>query len=189
VHLRAPRIRITCCGGDRLEAWADILARDCVHVGSADHDNPDVAGHCAATAASVRHVLDELERFEGVPPSRVVIGGFSQGAACALEAALRYPRRVAGCAVLSGWLLPGARAALAASPSRSMPCLVCHGTQDDKVGLDCGEFVKQALEEAGASVSFRALPRVGHTASPRALAALGRFLRDALSAAGTGDGA
>jgi len=181
VLLRAPRLRISGCGGQRLEAWADILSSDCVHVGSTDHENPDVAGHCAATAAAVHRCVGKLERDDGVPPERVVIGGFSQGAACALEAAMRYPRRLAGCVVLSGWLLPGARAALPASPSRGMPFLVYHGARDSKVGLDCAQFVKEALEGAGATVSFRAFEKLGHGVSPRELALMGRFLRQTLS--------
>ncbi|CAK0813939.1 unnamed protein product [Prorocentrum cordatum] len=35
---------------------------------------------------------------------RVVLGGFSQGGAVALLAALSFPRRLAGCAIYGGWL-------------------------------------------------------------------------------------
>ena len=41
---------------------------------------------------------------DGVPADRVVLAGFSQGAALAVLAGLTHVRRLGGLAVLSGWL-------------------------------------------------------------------------------------
>ena len=52
--------------------------------------------------------MEELERDLGIPPSRVVVGGFSQGGAVALLAAYHQRRQgqvpFAGCVCLSGEL-------------------------------------------------------------------------------------
>lgn len=177
VSLRAPRLRMASLGGERIAAWGEVFDRGCVRVGSADHDHADSAGHLAATVAEVRQCLDELERCDSVPPSRVILGGFSQGAACALESTLQHPFRVAGCISLAGWLLPSARAALTNSPSRSSSFLICHGERDDKVDPSCGNVVTSALREAGAQVQFKSFSRLGHTASRKELAVVARFMK------------
>lgn len=40
----------------------------------------------------------------GIPPSKILLGGFSQGGALALYSALCYPDRLAGVIALSCWL-------------------------------------------------------------------------------------
>lgn len=40
----------------------------------------------------------------GIPASRIVIGGFSQGGALALYSALKFPQKLAGVVALSCWL-------------------------------------------------------------------------------------
>lgn len=190
ILLRAPRLRLTCIGGQRFEAWGDLSSTECVHVGSVDYDNADMAGHYIATMAQVHRCVRELELNNGVLPGRVVIGGFSQGAACAVEAALRYPKPAAGCVALSGWLLPGAREALRACPSHGMKCLVCHGVNDEKVGVDCAKMAMQVLRGAGVAVTTKIWQRLGHSTCDRELASVGSFLRtvlstDAIESAGT----
>lgn len=48
-------------------------------------------------------IQDEIE--SGVDPSRIVLGGFSQGAAMSLLTGLTSDYKLAGIACLSGWLL------------------------------------------------------------------------------------
>jgi hypothetical protein len=36
ILLRAPRLKLTCIGGQRFEAWGDLSSTECVHVGSVD---------------------------------------------------------------------------------------------------------------------------------------------------------
>mmetsp|Transcript_8159 Transcript_8159/g.26759 ORF Transcript_8159/g.26759 Transcript_8159/m.26759 type:complete len:336 (-) Transcript_8159:34-1041(-) len=55
------------------------------------------------TLLSVDAVLAAIEKMR-VPKSRVVVGGFSQGGALALNVVFRSPQKLAGCAVMSGWL-------------------------------------------------------------------------------------
>ena len=53
------------------------------------------------------HQLNQLITAEvdaGIPADRIVLGGFSQGAAMSLLTGLTAERRLAGLGVLSGWL-------------------------------------------------------------------------------------
>ena len=44
-----------------------------------------------------------LEREHGIPPENIIFGGFSQGAALAIEAGTTYPKPCAGIVSISGW--------------------------------------------------------------------------------------
>merc|ERR1712048_1079839 len=99
-------------------------------------------------------MVDELQAKDGVPPERIVIGGFSMGATTAAESFLRYNKRLGGLVMLNGWLLPGARSALQTYPIDNLPILVSHGSEDEQVGFDCGRRAVELLGEAGASVQF-----------------------------------
>ena len=53
------------------------------------------------------HLLNQLITAEvdsGIPPANIVLGGFSQGGAMTLLTGLTTERKLAGLAVLSGWL-------------------------------------------------------------------------------------
>ena len=62
----------------------------------------------AMSVKRVEKIVTQLKEEEGIDPSRVVLGGFSQGGAVAIMAA--YNRRkkdaipFAGCICMSGWL-------------------------------------------------------------------------------------
>ena len=173
IFLRAGRLPITCCKtGSReryLPSWGDFLDPGTIHVGSQDHESADPGGWYAATATLVAGVLEALERDDGVPPSRVVLVGQSQGAASAAHAALQHPRRLAGLVMLQGWLLPAARAALT-EPDRDegehrhagLPVLVAHGTADKEVAYDCATLARRLLQKAGGALEFHSMPGVGH---------------------------
>lgn len=56
------------------------------------------------TLSSVNQLISaEIE--SGINPGRIVIGGFSQGAAISVLTAITNERRLAGAACLSGWVL------------------------------------------------------------------------------------
>lgn len=67
---------------------------------------------CFCAAAGLKHSaayvqgLVDKEIAAGIPASRVVLAGFSQGGHLALKTALFSPQRLAGCVALSTWLEP-----------------------------------------------------------------------------------
>ena len=82
-----------------VNTWYDISAFD--FVGNLGDD-----GHLNASLEYVHGIIDEQERLHGIPPERVVVGGFSQGGNVAIKAFGLYPRPLAGCVALSAWLEP-----------------------------------------------------------------------------------
>ncbi|CAK0838567.1 unnamed protein product [Prorocentrum cordatum] len=164
VHLRAPELPQTCYGGSKVQGWGDYLEEGCTDVGSEDYDSEAIVSD--TTVTEVHRVLRELEAADGVPPERVVLGGFSMGATAAAECALRYPRRLGGLCMLNGWLTPAARAALGGrGRAEELPVLISHGSADEQVSLGCGREAARLLAEAGARVQLRVHEGQAHVAS------------------------
>jgi phospholipase/carboxylesterase len=84
------------------------------------------------------------ERERGMPADRILLAGFSQGAALALFVGVRHPETLAGIMVLSGLeLLPDTREAEAGDANRATPILFCHGRYDPVVDV---RLARQAYE-------------------------------------------
>jgi phospholipase/carboxylesterase len=147
---RAPVRPVTINNGYRMRAWYDILATDLAR-------REDEAG-LRASAAQVLELLDR-EVAHGMPARRIVLAGFSQGAAISLLAGLRCPQRLAGLAGLSGYL-PLADAALAEAHAaqRDVPVFLAHGRDDAVVSLERGQAARQSLQAAGWPVQWQDYP-------------------------------
>jgi phospholipase/carboxylesterase len=136
VFPHAPLRRVTINGGMEMPAWYDILA-----LGGAGGSNP---AHVLEARAQVDALL-RREKERGIAPERTVLAGFSQGAAIALHAGIRYPETLAGILVLSGYeVLPHTREAEASPANRRTPMLFCHGTEDPLVPVVGGRAAFEA---------------------------------------------
>lgn len=121
----------------------------------------------------------------GIPPERLVLLGFSQGACLALEFAARNVRRYGGIVGLTGGLMGeegtprGFRGSLDGTP-------VFLGTAepDPHVPLRRVEETSEALERLGARVTVRVYPGMGHTVNHDEL----RHVRALMDAIGNGAG-
>ena len=110
LFVRAPERAITAYDGRLHLAWGDFHEAGAVRVGSRDYDGKRwYAESIASVHAAVRTLV-----ADGVPPRKIAIVGFSQGAALAAAAALTLETPIGGWAMLAGWLLPAAREALRA---------------------------------------------------------------------------
>jgi len=120
---------------------------------------------------------------EGIPPEKIVIGGFSQGGCMALASTLGYSKRLAGGVVLSGWLAmedqyPGA----VAPANKATPLLWGHGGADPTVLTACQAHGIAALQKAGCTVEKATYPGLGHGSSPQEMEDVKDFLSKVLSA-------
>jgi phospholipase/carboxylesterase len=120
----------------------------------------DVPEGLAESRAALLSLLDALEA-EGVPSSRVVLGGFSQGAMLATDVVLRSPRAFAGLVILSGTLLCEDEWLPLMAARKGLPVYMSHGEQDPLLPFSAAERLKDELVRAGAAVKFRAF-RGGH---------------------------
>lgn len=150
VFPRAPERPVTVNGGQRMRAWYDILAFG----GSAREDEAGLR----ETIAQVHGLLD-AEVARGMPASRIVLAGFSQGCAITLAAGLRYGHRLAGLVGMSGYLpLASSLAAERHSANAEVPVLLAHGTRDPLVTLARGRAAFDAIGQLGNPVEWHDYP-------------------------------
>jgi len=124
---RAPTRPIAGNFGMETRAWFDVHSFDIAN------RTEDVTG--IASAAKSVEALIETEVEFGIAPERVILVGFSQGAALVAWTALTTPlRKVGGVALLSGYIPQRRTIKEAISPhSSSIPVFWGHGTDDSQV--------------------------------------------------------
>jgi len=146
----APHMPVSINGGYEMRAWYDILP-------SNDERRED-----EASLRQSHHAIDALinrEIARGIPASRIVLMGFSQGCAMALMAGLRQPQRLAGLIALSGYLpLLGVTEAEAHPANRDTPIFMAHGQLDDVVLMSRGARARDHLRSLNYPVSWHTYP-------------------------------
>ena len=164
---RAPVRPVTINGGYRMRAWYDIVVADLQR-------REDEAG-VRESIAEV-HALIERQVARGVPASRIVLAGFSQGCAITLGAGLRSRHRLAGLAGLSGYL-PLAEATIAERPAGNagLPVFLAHGQRDGVVPPARGAAARDALLREGHEVEWHEYP-MEHSVCVEELQALRAWL-------------
>lgn len=171
VFPHAPLSAVTINGGMVMPSWYDIR--------SLDHRNAnreDPVG-VAAAAEHVRALIArEVER--GVPEDRIVLAGFSQGAATALYTALRHPRPLLGAIVLSGYLvLDRTLDAEITEAARATPMWFGHGTRDAVVPVEGGRASFRAVSERGVPAEWHDWP-IGHEVGGEEIRVIRRWLHE-----------
>ncbi len=163
----APSIPVSLNNGYVMPAWYDILGTDLVR-------REDAAGIHHSALAIEALMANEVAR--GIPASRMVLAGFSQGCAMALHTGLRHPARLAGIMALSGYLpLASTVAAERSGANQATPIFMAHGTQDPMVIISRAEASRDTLATLGYKVQWKtyAMP---HSVHPSEIADIGRFL-------------
>lgn len=116
----------------------------------------------------------ELARL-GLPPERLILGGFSQGAMTALHVGLRRRRGPACILAFSGALV--GRNRLADEIACHPPVLIVHGEDDEVVPAISAREAERTLLTEGVDVQAHVLPGLGHGIDERALALARVFLQ------------
>lgn len=141
---------VTINNGFVMRAWYDITG-----MGS-DRKEDDVG---IRESATVVNGYVQQENARGVESKRIVIAGFSQGGAIALQAGLRYPERLGGVMALSTYLpLRDSLAAEASPANRDVPILMCHGLRDGMVPATLGKASRDLLVSLGYQVEWQSYP-------------------------------
>lgn len=99
----------------------------------------------------------------GIPPERIILLGFSQGACLMLEYAARHARRYAGIAGLSGALIgPDDQPRDYAGSLAGTPVFLGCSDVDFHVPRERVEQTADVMERLGAAVTMRLYPGMGH---------------------------
>ncbi len=168
----APLRPVTMNGGYVMRAWYDIA-------GTPQARLEDEAGLRASQALIEALIRQERER--GVPASRIVLMGFSQGCAMTLMAGLRHKERLAGLVGLSGYLpLAGHTAGERSAANADVPIFLAHGRDDPMIGIDRALASRDALRVLGYTVQWHdyAMP---HSVCMDEIADLNRWLHRVLA--------
>jgi phospholipase/carboxylesterase len=168
----APSMPVTINGGYVMPAWYDIRDSNLT-------SQQDAAGIQASDKAICAFLNHELAR--GIPATRVVLAGFSQGCAMALHTGLRFPQRLAGIVALSGYLPLADRFAAERSIANTQtPIFMAHGSQDPVVLPARGKASCDQLENFGYAVHWHTYP-MPHSVHPLEIADISSFLTDVLT--------
>lgn len=150
-------------------------------------------------------VKEQIEK--GINPSRIVLGGFSQGGAMSVFSALTSKEKLGGVFGLSCYLLLSDRIRNYIPenwPNQKVPYFLAHGLDDEIVPYELGDKSAKMLKELGVeNVSFNSYEYVccflvcrspyadicsdlGHSADPNEIEDLERFLEKTLPPEGDG---
>ncbi|REJ76521.1 MAG: phospholipase [Planctomycetota bacterium] len=143
----------------------------------------DLRKDCPPQLADARRMLNELlseiREETGLPMSRFVIGGFSQGSMLATDVALRADEAPGGVVVWSGTLLCEDEWRDAAPRRSGLPVVQSHGRSDPLLPFEAAEWLRDVLTGAGLEVQF--LPFAGmHQIPAEALQAASRLIERVL---------
>lgn len=99
-------------------------------------------------------LLDEVTTATGLPYSRVLLGGFSQGAMLTTDVTLRLEEAPLGLAILSGTLICKDTWTRRAKARAGLPVFQSHGTADAILPYSVAVSLKELLTASGLTVEF-----------------------------------
>lgn len=150
VFPHAPVRPVTVNGGMPMRAWYDIVGVDLV-------SRQDESGMRASIASVEALIAGENAR--GVPTSRILLAGFSQGGAIALAGGLRHADTLAGIIALSTYLpMQASFADERHAANAHTPIFWGHGTADPIVPLTRGVTSRDLLQSLGHPVDWHTYP-------------------------------
>jgi phospholipase/carboxylesterase len=153
VFPHAPMRPVTINNGYVMRAWYDVAYGDLERKSR----QADEAGVRASEAAIGKLIGRETGR--GIASENIVLAGFSQGGAIALQTGLRYPQRLAGIMALSTYLpLAPTLAQEAAERNARTPIFMAHGTHDPVVPYTMGSDSRELLANLGYDVEWHDYP-------------------------------
>ncbi len=170
VFPHAPSLPVTINGGMVMPAWYDILSME--------------MGRKIDTAqimASAQAVIDLVEReiAKGIPSERILLAGFSQGGAVVYQAALSYPRPLAGLMAMSSYFATHETLEPAAANAQ-IPIHIFHGSYDPMVPESMAQQALQALQKLGHEPLYKTYP-MAHEVHPQEIADISAWLQQRLA--------
>jgi phospholipase/carboxylesterase len=148
--LPPPMMPVTINGGFVMRAWYDITMEN---LGIKE----DAHGLHASQLAIEQLIQREVQR--GIPTSRIVLAGFSQGGAMALQTGLRHPKKLAGILVLSAYLPLMASIERERNPANGLTAIFQgHGTLDPVVPMALAVASRARLTQLGYPVEWHEYP-------------------------------
>lgn len=168
----APAIPITCNNGYVMRGWYDIIHFDQIN------READTHGVVRSIEAITQLIKRENER--GIPTSRIILAGFSQGGAIAYTVGLTYPEKLAGIVALSTYIpAPELIENTQDLANRTTPIFAGHGGMDPIVPVTLGKAAYEQLAAIGHPISWHTYP-MQHSVCMPEIVAIGEFISTCL---------
>ena len=162
---------VTINGGMAMRSWYDILTPNLVK-------REDATGIRISEQAI--QALIARENARGIPSSRIVLAGFSQGCAMTLHTGIRFKEKLAGLMGLSGYLPLIDMAVHEREPANAAtPIFLAHGTHDPVVTLERAEASRAKLVDLGYPVRWHTYP-MPHSVCAQEIDDISSFLQSVL---------
>jgi phospholipase/carboxylesterase len=126
-------------------------------------------------AESLQALIEDISALR-TSDERLLVGGFSQGAAMTVAMLASQPTLLDGALILSG----RKSESLVVPELNGLPVLVQHGLYDNVIPVDNGHLIRDDLAAAGAEVTYREYA-MGHEVSMQSLGDLQSWLQKQLA--------
>ncbi len=165
----APNMPVTINNGYVMPAWYDILEM------TIDRKVDEVQLRKSATEV-VKFIENEVSR--GIDPERIIIAGFSQGGAVALETLISYPKKLGGLLALSTYF--ATKDSIEWHQANQTTAIeIHHGIYDPVVPVALGQATHQLLQSKGYPVAFKTYP-MEHSVCPPQIKDISSWLQQQL---------
>ena len=159
--------------GMRMPSWYDIIGLD-------ERSNENCKG-IEESKATLEGILEKENQETGLPYSRMVLAGFSQGGALSLFTGLQLKaeQKLAGIVVLSGYL-PAASKFTITPGLEDIPLWHAHGDQDMLVRPDLADKTRASVLAKGLKSYELTKYPIAHTVDMKELRDMMDFLQKVL---------
>jgi predicted esterase len=167
----APLKPVTMNFGMTMPAWYDFKTLEDVN------HQPDEAG--IISSLDILKSLIHEENSKGIPSTRIIIGGFSQGSVVALTTAVTTETKLAGVVCLSGYLgIQQKLQTLKSGVNCKIPIFLGHGTADNVIKLELGQNAYKALKQdfGFENAELHVYKNLVHSVSPEELGEIFNFV-------------
>jgi phospholipase/carboxylesterase len=163
--------KVSANNGYEMRAWYDVF-------GFTPGSREDKAGICESQAYIESLISKEVAR--GIPANRIVLAGFSQGGAVALQTALRHNQALAGVLALSTYLpLKTSLAKEKSTENQHTPIFMAHGTFDNVIALSTNRISFEVLQAQHYTIQWHEYP-MAHSVIQPEIEDIREFLRTTL---------
>jgi len=118
--------------------------------------------------------LISLETKTGIPLSKTILCGFSQGGSMAMKAGITLP--LAGLIILSSYLY----SPLQPSVEKLPPVLIVHGIEDEVLPIQEGRKLRDTFTDLGANIQYQEF-HMGHEIRPEVFQLIRSFVIDVIA--------
>lgn len=163
----APLREITINMGMRMRAWCDVVSQNLTQ----QQDEVSIR-----ESEQLIHTFIETELQAGITSQRIILAGFSQGGAIALDTGLRYSKALGGIIAISTYLpLADKLANERHNANINIPIFMGHGLHDPVIDITQGQQSKTQLESLGYQIQWHEYS-MEHHINDKEIADIGEWL-------------